>query len=295
MGIDACCNKRISADSVMSFAPQNEREIQVQKYNSSNDALFQEIEIKYNFFTYLSLVEYINLLEFYSLETATVSIDKTKLKKDYSSKDTFLNYVMSVDEFQSFMENQLLKNDAIYEISGKNELLVDTTKSVMLEIYKSLELKLNQHYEEERNDRITKKSLIPFGILFCVSNVVGKVKLIFDLFKNDDETFTKSESLNEYLITSFLICSYCMISARRKITKTNKSLEELSKEQLIECLKVCELKDCQNLVNVFNDTFFNKDSFNWLEFKEKFENKENGFQWILSPRGIRKKLEENNV
>lgn len=41
--------------------------------------------------------------------------------------------------------------------------------------------------------------------------------------------------------------------------------------------------------------FFDKDSFTWIEFKEKFENKEKGFQWILSSRGIRKKLEENNV
>ena len=86
-----------------------------------------------------------------------------------------------------------------------------------------------------------------------------------------------------------------MVSARRKISATNQSIPEMSKEDLIKCLSVCELKDCQNLVNVFNNNFFEKDSYNWIEFKEKFENKEQGFQWILSSRGIRKKLEENNV
>lgn len=294
MGIEACCNKRVSPDSVTSFAPPNEREIQIQKYSSSNDELFQDIEVKYNFLTYLPLVEYINLLEYYSLETATLPF-KEKLKTEFSSKDNFLNYVMSVDELQSFLENQLLKNNTIYEICGKNELMVTTTKAVMREMYNSLELKLNQHYGDKRNDRITKKSLIPFGILFCVSNVVGKIKLIFDLFKDENETFTKSESLDEFLLTSFLLCSYCMISARRKISATAPNIPEMSKEDLIKCLGVCELKDCQHLINVFNDSFFDKDSFTWIEFKEKFENKEKGFQWILSSRGIRKKLEENNV
>ena len=294
MGIEACCNKRVSPDSVLSFSPPNEREIQIQSYHSSNDEAFQDIELKYNFLTYLPLVEYINLLEYYSLETATVPFNG-KMKTEYSSKDNFLNYVMSVDELQSFLENQLLKSSTIYEMCGKNELMVTTTKEVMKEMYNSLEMKLNQLYGDKRNDRITKKSLIPFGILFCVSNVVGKIKLIFDLFKDENETFTKSESLDEFLLTSFLLCSYCMISARRKISSTNSNLPELSKDDLIKCLGVCELKDCQNLLKVFNDTFFTEDKLDWLKFKEKFENKENGFQWLLSPKGIRKKLEENNV
>ena len=296
MGIEACCNKRVSPDSVLSFSPPNEREIQIQSYHSSNDEAFQDIELKYNFLTYLPLVEYINLLEYYSLETATVPFNG-KMKTEYSSKDNFLNYVMSVDELQSFLENQLLKSSTIYEMCGKNELMVTTTKEVMKEMYNSLEMKLNQHYGgDKRNDRITKKSLIPFGILFCVSNVVGKIKLIFDLFKDENEAFVKSESLDEFLITTFLLCSYCMVSARRKISKINSSLPELSNQDLIKIIGVCELKDCQNLLKIFNETFFEENSsFNWLEFKEKFENKEKGFQWILSPKKNKKKLEENNV
>ena len=86
-----------------------------------------------------------------------------------------------------------------------------------------------------------------------------------------------------------------MISARRKITTTNPNIPEMSKEDLIKCLGVCELKDCQNLVHVFNNTFFEKESYNWMEFKEKFHNKEKGFQWILTSKGIRRNLEEHNV
>ncbi len=69
----------------------------------------------------------------------------------------------------------------------------------------------------------------------------------------------------------------------------------MSNSDMIKCLKVSELKDSQNLVKVFNETFFDKEELSWNEFKDKFEDKENGFQWILSPKGIRKKLEEHNV
>ena len=295
MGFDVCCNKRTQPDVSYSLAPPNEREISIQKYHSSNDSFFNDIETKYNILTYVQLAEFINLLENYSLDTATVPFEG-KMKLEFSSKDPFLTYVMSVDEFQSFIENKILKISQIYELSGKNELMINTFKAAFRELYSSLEMKLNQHFGGEKsNDRITKKTLIPFGILFSVSNIVGKIKLIFDLFKDEDENFTKSEDFDNYLLTSFLISSYCMISARRKISSTNHNISEMTKEDLIKCLGVSELKDCENLVKVFNDTFFDKDSYPWMEFKNKFENKDKGFQWILSTRGIRLKLEENNI
>lgn len=72
-------------------------------------------------------------------------------------------------------------------------------------------------------------------------------------------------------------------------------MEKLSKEDLVKLINVAELKDCENLVKVFNDSFFTKETFNWEEFKGKFEDLENGFGWIFSSKGIRRKLEENNV
>ena len=179
MGIEVCCNKRRSTDSVHSLASSNEREISVQKFHSTNDSFFNDIETKYNILTYVQLIEYINLLENYTLDTATIPFDG-EMKTNFSSKDSFLNYIMSVDEFQSFIENKLLKITEIYELSGKNELMVSTFKAAFREIYNSLELKLNQHYGEKTNDRISKKSLIPLGVLFSISNVVGKIKLIFE-------------------------------------------------------------------------------------------------------------------
>ena len=294
MGLDICCTKNNSKNKINSFAPIDEKEISRIYYKSSNDFLFKEIEYKYNLLCYIHLVDYVNLLENYSPENATLSFNGI-IKTDFSNHVKNFSYVMTVDTFQSFIENKLFKTREIYELSGKKEIVMVTFKNVFREIFISLELKLNQHFNEERDDRITKRILISLGVIYCKSDVIGKIRLIFDLFKNDKNKFVKSDELDKYLLSSFLVCSYCMLSARKKITSTNKNIPYMNKDDFFKCLKVCKLNDSQNLVRIFNETFFDKEELNWSEFRKKFEKKENGFQWILAPKGIRKMLEENDV
>jgi len=295
MGLKLCCEKRTTKSSQYSLSPPNEREIVPQKFTSPNDSYFEEIETQYNVLTYVQLVDYINLLENFSIENATIPFSG-KMRTEFSGKDAFLNQSISIDEFQSFIENKIFKINEIYELSGKNELMMSTFKAAFREIYSSLELKLNQHFNNKSSGNvITKKMLIPLGVIFCTCNIVGKIKLIFDLFKNEQNKFVKSDELNIYLISSFLICSYCMVSARKKIKNTNPNIKGMTKDDLIKCLRVSELKDSQNLVQVFNESFFDKDELTWEEFRQKFEKNDPGFQWLLSPKGIRKKLEENDV
>lgn len=292
MGFDLCCQKKLSKKELYSFAPTREKEILRIKYKSNYDFLFEELEHKYNILGHIQLIDYVNLLNNYEPETATLNLTGV-MKKDYSHHDYSLSYVMTVDIFQNFIENKLYKTSEIIQLSEKKELMLSTFTEVCREIFNSLELKLNQHYEEKRNDRITKKILISLGVLYCKSDVIGKIKLIYDLFKNDKDKFVKSEGFEKYLISSFLICSYCMLSVRKKIIRANKKIPEMKEEDFINCLKVCQLKISQNLLKIFNENFFDKDEFDWNEFKSKFNQKENGFQWILSPKGIRKMLEEN--
>jgi len=292
MGFDLCCQKKLSKKELYSFAPTREKEILRIKYKSNYDFLFEELEHKYNILGHIQLIDYVNLLNNYEPETATLNLTGV-MKKDYSHHDYSLSYVMTVDIFQNFIENKLYKTSEIIQLSEKKELMLSTFTEVCREIFNSLELKLNQHYEEKRNDRITKKILISLGVLYCKSDVIGKIKLIYDLFKNDKDKFVKSEDFEKYLISSFLICSYCMLSVRKKIIRANKKIPEMKEEDFINCLKVCQLKISQNLLKIFNENFFDKDEFDWNEFKSKFNQKENGFQWILSPKGIRKMLEEN--
>lgn len=290
MGI--CCSKKITRNQYQ-IAPNEEREIQSFSYKSSSDSLLEVVELKYNLLTYILLIEYMNLLENYKVETATVPFNKI-YKQNFSSKDEFFNQTMYIEEFQNFIENKLLKIPEIYDMSGKNELLISIFKDGFLKVYKGLELKLNQHYNEKISDRIKKKNLIPLGILFCSSNNVSKVKLIFDLFKNDENLFCKSNEFDEFLLCDFLTASYCLINARKSVSDNNSAITKITNEEIAQMVNTSELKDNEHLVQIFNEKFFDKEGFNWEEFKNKFDNKE-GFGWILSSKGIRNKLEENNI
>jgi hypothetical protein len=291
MGCHMCRKKGYQI--VNHLAPE-EKEIKFKDYSSPNDEPLSIIENKQNFFNFVQLVEYINLLDQFTIETSTVS-SKNKMKIKFSSKDEFLKKEISLEEFQSFIENKIFNLDELYEITGNNEKSASIFKQMCIEIYKALELKLRQHYNDNSPVILKKSNLIPIGILYCASNNIEKIKLIFDIFKNDNEEISKSDELNEYLLTLFLTGSYCLISARNKVGSTNEEVGKLAKEDLLKLINVSELKDCENLVNVFNKSFFTKEKYNWEEFKGNFEDLENGFGWIFSSKGIRRKLEENNV
>ena len=114
MGLNNCCNKHDSIKNMISFAPSNESPIPEVNYKSSNDFLFTEIETKNNILCYIQLIDYVNLLENYSSETATLNFTGI-MKNDFSYHDEILSYVMTVDVFQSFIENKLIKTQEIYE------------------------------------------------------------------------------------------------------------------------------------------------------------------------------------
>ena len=152
----SCCscfeNKKINKN-VMQIAPSTEKQIPMYKYSSTYDSYFKDIEGKYNILSYIQLIDYINLLEYYSLETATLPFNGP-LKTEFSPNDEFLNQPISIDHFQSFIENKLYRIPEIYQMWGNNEMGFNIFKNAFLEIHKSLELKLNQHYGDKIEDRI---------------------------------------------------------------------------------------------------------------------------------------------
>ena len=291
MGCNYCRKK--GYQKVNYLAPQ-EKEITFKDYSSSNDEPLSEVESTNNFFKLISLYEYVILLDTFTIETSTVKSELPN-KSTFSSSDEFFQKSISIEEFQSFIENKIFTLDEISDLINNNEKGVAIFKQVCLEVYKALELKLRQDSNSEEPIVVKKKNLIPLGLIFCSCNNIEKIKLFFDLFKNENDEFCKSDELNNFMLSDFLIASYCLISARNKIGKNNENIEELKKDDLIKLINCAELKDCQNLVEVFNNNFFNKESFNWTEFKEKFEDSENSFGWIFSSQGIRRKLEENNI
>ena len=206
----SCTGNKKRNQNIAQIAPTTERQITMYKYSSTYDSFYKDIEGKYNILSYIQLIDYINLLEYYTLETATLQFNRP-YRTEFSSKDAFLNQPIQIDYFQNFLETQIFKIPEIYEMWGKNETSFNIFKLVFLEIHRSLELKLNQHYGQKIDDRIKKRNLIPLGVLYCVSNVVSKIKLIFDLHKNENGLFVKSPELDEYLLCSFIISYFFLL------------------------------------------------------------------------------------
>ena len=136
------------------------------------------------------------------------------------------------------------------------------------ELFISLNIKLKQYYEDD-NKEITKRDLISLGMLFCKTNNINKIKILFDIFKNEKDLFEQSTELNEFLVCSFLISSYCLINAKKKLSQINPTIPELSVEDLKSFPYYENIQDCQNLIIYFNKYFFDTNGlFTWEDFKK---------------------------
>ena len=296
-----CCKKE-PEDTSGVFA-QGESEINFPIYASSSDEYFTLVEKDFNLIVYIQLLEYMNLLEAFSIETATVPFEG-KYRHDFSSKDPFLDNIIHQGEFQSFIENKLFNINEIVELYGEDIQTLALFKDCFLKIYSALNLRLNSFLgnTNKNEEIITKLNLVAIGILFCRGKNISKIKLFFDLFKNDNGMFIKSEKLNNYLISSFFVASYCLVSVRVFIDNEEKGLPKINNAltQTLFNEKGLSQKNCENLLKYFNDKFFGgKEGLNWDEFKQKFCSDDTGekesFGWIFSTPGIRSKLEDKNI
>ena len=296
-----CCKKE-PEDTSGVFA-KGESEINFPIYTSSSDEYFTLVEKDFNLIVYIQLLEYMNLLETFTIQTATVPFEGN-YRHDFSSKDPFLDNIMNQGEFQSFIENKLLSINEIVELYGEDIQTLALFKDCFLKIYSALNLRLKSFLgnSNKNEEIITKLNLVAIGILFCRGKNISKIKLFFELFKNENGVFIKSEKLNNYLISSFFIASYCLVSVRAFIDNEEKGLPKISNNltQTLLDEKGLSQKNCEILLKFFNDKFFGeKEGLNWDEFKQKFssDNKQENesFGWIFSTSGIRSKLEDKNI
>ena len=286
-----------------SFLP-SDPEIAVISYKSDSDKYFETIENKFNYFRKILFIDYLHSLVNFSSENATLDDSYDKVTLEYSMNDTFFSEIFSVDSFQSFIENKILRYGALYEEAGSNEKATSIFKEGFLEIFKGLGLKLSQDAKSKGNENADKNNIIKkgeamaLGILYCIGPNSNKIRALFNIFQQDGVVKT-SEKLSELFLSLFLIPSYGVISARNKLQKFNE-VGAIEKEKLKELLDSAELKDSQNLINVTNKLLFGDDlsgALNFDQWKEKFEEKEKdkSLAFLLSPSGVRYMLKAHNV
>lgn len=295
------CSKVCSKSNIQ-FAQQVDIEFepQIQNYTSKVDKDFSKLEDKYNLLKDVRINVYMNLLSKFSLENATISENPLPTEKvTYNKNDAFFKVPMPSDEFQSFIENKLFKLTELYTVIGNEETKGSIFQDWFIEMHRSLFKKLQQNDKEkslpEDSDRVKKFHLIAFGILYASGKNYEKIRLWFDLFQEEGKLKTSSELL-DFLLSLFLISSYCILFARNKIGNKVDEIEPLEKDRMKEILDQCELKDSMNLVGVTEKLIFNNSiELTYDQFKMKFNKENNSLGFLISPKGIRNMLEKNNV
>ena len=283
---------------------ETEKEVTMLSYKSNADKYYELQENKYNYLKKINFEDYLYALVHFSNENATLEEDYNKSNIDFSMSQPFFCELFSTDIFQSFIENKILKHQSVYADAGNNEKVTTIFKEQLLALHNALGLKLAQDAKAKGDESADKNSItkkcdaIPYGLLYCVGANFVKIKAMFNIF-SENQQLKPSEKLNEFLLSLFLIPSYCAASARNKLAKYDE-VGSIEKDQLKQLLDSSELKDCQNLVDVTNKILFGNDGsgvLNYEQFKAKFESsdKDTSLSFLLLPSGVRYMLEKNNV
>jgi hypothetical protein len=276
-----------------------ETEIKIKKYKSSFDKEFSKLESIYNYLTFITFKDFVFVLNKFSLENAVN-------EEDYNNKELNFDKILidsiSIDEFQSFIENKIFKHPVV--IYKLNEISNTICKDNLLEIYKSLNKKLiqfdkeNNNNNNNNNNRIKKYNILAFGVLFCNGKNISKIKNIFEIFKNKttNNLEKNSNEFNDFILSLCLIPAYCTIYSRNKLNDNyNNELGDFDTELLKKILDASELKDSVNLSKIVIDKIFDSENVSYEKWESLFNDEENGIGFILCPKGIRNLLEKNNV
>ena len=209
----------------------------------------------------------------------------------------------SEDIFKSFIKNKILKHKSIFQLSRENEKISNIFTQTFLFVYNSLDLKLAQDAafkgdkKLDRNTIIKKGDALPFGFLYCSGENYIKIQALFNIFSSDGQ-IKKSEKFSKFLLSLFIIASYCMVSARNKLSKFEE-IGEIKVEKLKEILNYSTLSNCQHMVEVtYNLMFGEKEkSLSYDKFKNLFieTNKKKSLAFLLSAPGARYMLIKNCV
>ena len=281
MGNSCSCK---GEDKDLDLIETTKEKVEFPSYYSKADSIFEFLK-EYNLFKDFTLIEYINILSNINIENSNIPFEGPfKMNFSFLDSKKFINSEISEELFSNF----IIKNLLNLRMMGEKEVIF---QDICIEIYKNLKKKLIEFYGNE-NAIITKKNLICLGLFFCRGTNSYKMKLIFDLFKNDKNELEQNNIFDEFLLSNFLVASYCLINVTKNLSRINPLVSENSDETLDKFIQIYDLENCKELLDNFNFYFFNGMKLTFYEYELKFKDI-NGFGWIFSPKGIRQKLEEN--
>jgi len=269
-----------------------ETEIGIYPYSSIYDNEFDIIENKYNFLKYISLNDFIYYLYNSHLKKSYISEQYYNIKYN-NYKDSFYKEEMSIEHFQNFLENRILTYPLLYQTT-EDEKITEIFIEICLYIYRALKEKMNQY---NKNQKIIKGYIIAIGFILCSCKNIQKIKILFNLFRNENILFYNEEFKN-FLLCLFLISSYCMIYSRNKICNNYyQEIKGINFYSLKNFFDFNELNECYILVEYTLEKIFDFDLGKHLyynDFKQLFNSDKESLGWILSSKGIRYQLKKIN-
>ena len=171
------CSSCKEEDKDLDLIESTKEEFDFPTYYSKGDSILESLK-ENNLFKNITLIEYINLLSNINLENSNIPFDGPfKMNFSYYDAKSFINSQISDELYLDFITKSLLS----HRMMGEKEIIF---RDICFEIYKNLKNKIKEHYNND-NAEITKKDLINLGLLFCRGTNSYKIKLIFDLFKNE--------------------------------------------------------------------------------------------------------------
>ena len=298
--------KRQSIETDVEIIAEQKKPIKLYKYKEIDEIgkMFFKLEEKtekINYLTYIDFNDYMISLSKFTLKDADLPDNYKLIKYTYSCKDDFYNEQFNIEYLQSFIESKILKHEKVYQKAFHSENSQERAllfKDFLFYLYKGLMPKIKQIQlengisEEEVNENtiMKKNSAIIYGLLFCAGDDWLKVRIFFNLFKENGK-LKKSEDLDYFLFMLFTTATYAMCYSRSQLSKY-KNIGELDQEDLGDVMKFFQVNTTKSLVEYTNKLLFGIEKNNELlyeQFRQRCEitEKKESASYIFSPRGIR--------
>ena len=215
----------------------------------------------------------------------TFSINNDKLLNNLMSKEKFSNFI-----YNKLFTHPLLKNQ-VKDINYKTkcaQLLLYIYSSLKKNIYK---YQYGSEYIPGSPNLVTKLHLLGIGFLYCGGRNIEKIDFLYRIFSEHDELVRKNELNDKFFLSIFLISSQCMLYANNKMDIDDDL--KFPVRYLNTVRNSFSLINIETSINLFNNSFFeDNEYYEYEDFIRIF--KEQDFDWIFSPSGIRDFLERND-
>ncbi|MCQ2818178.1 MAG: hypothetical protein MJ252_13005 [archaeon] len=290
MGNLQCCAKGPTDENVNTIAA-TEPEVKVKEYSSSSDKSLNDVEGKLNLFNPLSLATYVNELNDYSLDTATLN-KPLEIKTSFTSEDSVMKDPFTSDDLQIFLDNRIKTNKVISDVCAEDEKLFSGFKDLIGGYYEALGSRMKKKTEFGVGDKLNKKHLLTLGFLYCQSSNVGRIRLLFDLFKKEEKIYY-DKPFQEFLFALFTSASYSPVYSLNKIQGNLPNyIKPVDTKEIKRMVNLTQTKDTENLMKIAKEKIWgNEEALNYTDFKTKLSGEAD---WILNPRGIRHVMEQHD-